>query len=329
MEAKLVESLPEEEGWQYEPKWDGFRALAFRHGDEITLTSKSGKPLARYFPEIVSLLAALDEGHFLLDGELVIPIGDHLSFDALQARLHPAASRINRLSKETPAQLILFDCLTIGKRELIDRPLTERRAALEGFHARHARPDLILSPASRAIADAHKWLARSGGALDGVIAKRLDEPYRPGERAMLKVKQRRAADCVVGGFRESDGKIASLLLGLYDADGKLDHVGFTSAFSAEQREGLADVVRPHAGGRGFTGSAPGGPSRWNGGEAKPWTPLAPKLVAEVIYDQITAGRFRHGTRFLRWRPDKPPETCDRRQLIIELRPSELDALIGI
>ena len=328
MEARLVGELPAGEGWQYEPKWDGFRALVFRDGDRIEVLSKSGKSLARFFPEIVAAIAATAEPHLTLDGELILPVGDILSFDALQARLHPAASRIARLSRETPAQLMLFDCLRIGVQDVAARPLAERRQALERFHAREKRPDLLLSPASRSIDEARAWLAGSGGALDGVVAKRLDEPYRAGERAMLKVKQHRSADCVVGGFRRvKEGRgVASLLLGLYDAHGRLDHVGFSSGIADSDRAALTSRLEPLIAPPGFTGKTRGGPSRWNGGRESEWEPLRPELVVEVLYDQATAGRFRHGTRILRWRPDKAPEHCTMDQLIYELRPAELAAI---
>ena len=328
MEARLAEALPEPPGWQYEPKWDGFRALAQRDGDDIEIWSKSGKPLARYFPDMVAALAALPQRHFLLDGELVIPLKERLSFDALQARLHPAPSRIARLSKETPAQLILFDCLQLGRRNLGDKPLEQRRAALEAFAASLQSAHLMLSPASRDRTAALDWLTRSGGALDGVIAKPLDAPYAAGERAMVKVKQHRTADCVVGGYRETEnGAVVSLLLGLYTSGGRLDHVGFTSAFPARDRAAILDRLGAHRGGSGFTGDAPGGPSRWNGGKAKPYVPLDHELVVEVLYDQVTAGRFRHGTRLLRWRPDKAPAQCTRDQLVRELSPAQLLTLI--
>ncbi|HWW64958.1 MAG TPA: ATP-dependent DNA ligase [Sphingomonadaceae bacterium] len=331
MEAKLVDALPEEPGWQFEPKWDGFRALAFRDGDRIEIGSKSGKPLARYFPEIVALLRDVGTTRFLLDGELILPIGDIASFDALQQRLHPAQSRIDRLSRETPAQLMLFDCLMMEGRDLLTDPLADRRAVLERFQAAHGGPSLLLSPRSENVADAEAWLARSGGALDGVVAKRLDEPYRPGERAMLKVKQHRSADCVVGGFRrEKEGRgVASLLLGLYDDEGRLNHVGFTSGLARDERAALATKLDPLIGPPGFTGRAPGGPSRWNNGEASAWEPLRPELVVEVLYDQVTGNRFRHGTRLLRWRPDKAPRQCGMDQLVHELRPAEIIAETGL
>ena len=325
MEALLVDALPTEVGWQYEPKWDGFRALVRRDGDAVDIFSKSGKPLGRYFPEIVALAQSLGERRFLLDGELILPVGEVLSFDALQARLHPAASRIKRLSRETPAQLMLFDCLAVGDELLSNRPLIDRRAALEALHDREARPGLLLSPASDLVGDARAWLARSGGALDGVVAKRLDEPYRFGERAMVKVKQRRSADCVVGGFRrvKNGGGVASLLLGLHRDDGLLHHVGFCSGIADADRAALTARLEAFAGGVGFTGKAPGGPSRWNRGEESPWVPLRPELVVEVLYDQVTANRFRHGTRVLRWRPDKAAAQCGMDQLVRELRPAEL------
>ena len=327
MEAKIVTLLPEEPGWQFEPKWDGFRALVFRDGGDVEILSKSGKSLARYFPEIVAMVAGIDQARFVLDGELILPVGDVLSFDALQARLHPAASRIAKLSLETPAELMAFDCLRDGGNDLLGRPLSERRVALEAFHARHGGGSLLLSPCGDLTA-ARAWLARSGGALDGVVAKKLDEPYRPGERAMLKVKQHRSADCVVGGFRRAKdgGGVASLLLGLYDEAGQLNHVGFTSGFAAADRAVLAAKLEPLIGAPGFTGKAPGGPSRWNRGEENAWEPLQSALVVEVLYDQVTGARFRHGTRLMRWRPDKAPAQCAMDQLMHELRPAELATL---
>lgn len=328
MEALLVEALPQATGWYFEPKWDGFRAIVERQGRNVEIWSKAGKPLGRYFPEIVAAIATLAQDQLLLDGELVVPVGDHLSFDALQARLHPAATRIARLSRETPAQLILFDCLRVGERHLREAPLTERRAALEALHATIRRADLILSPVTANREEAERWLGASGGALDGVIAKAGDEPYRAGERAMHKVKQLRTADCVVGGYRKSArGGVASLLLGLYDDHGQLDLVGFTSAFPAAQKEALATRVEAQEGGPGFTGRAPGGPSRWNPDKTGDYIRLKHELVAEVVYDQVTSGRFRHGTRLLRWRPDKAPAQCTRAQLVREVKPAELLELV--
>lgn len=324
MEALLVEALPEPPGWQYEPKWDGFRAIVVRDGDRVEIWSKSGKPLGRYFPEVLETLRGLDEGHLLLDGELVVPIGTHLSFDALQARLHPAASRIARLSSETPARLILFDCLEIGLHDFASKPLRQRRAALEALATRFESPTLILSPTSLDPDRARAWLAESGGALDGVVAKPLDLPYAAGARAMRKVKQLRTADCVVGGYRiDAEGEVASLLLGLFDKAGRLDLVGFCSAFAGGERKSLSKTLASHEGGPGFTGRAPGGPSRWNPEKTGTYIALDNELVAEFAYDQVTAGRFRHGTRFLRWRPDKAPGQCTTDQLIRELEPAEM------
>ena len=328
MEARLVEAIPEGDGWQFEPKWDGFRCLAFRDGAEVALMSKSGKPLASYFPEVVTLLGGLGEDRFVLDGELIVALGGTLSFAALQARLHPAASRIARLSRDTPAQLVLFDALQIGGAALLDAPLSERLAALERLWQAAADPALRLSPATTRRADAEAWLARSGGALDGIVAKRRDEPYRPGERAMAKRKLVRSADCVVGGFRrDASGAVASLLLGLYDEAGLLHHVGFVAGLSAEARKHWAERLKPLRGSSAFTGSAPGGPSRWSQGKDTAWEPLRPELVIEVGYDQVTGRRFRHGARFMRERPDKSPRQCTIDQLETELAPAELEKLL--
>ena len=330
MEALLAAELPEGEGWQFEPKWDGFRCLARRDGGEVTLTSKSGKPLGRYFPDVVEMLSDLKEKHFLIDGELIIPVGDALSFDALQLRLHPAESRVRKLVAEHPAELMLFDVLELGGKDYRAEPLAKRREALEKFFAKNEVPRLHLSPMSRDRRTALRWLEHSGGALDGVIAKRADLEYRPGERAMIKVKQQRTADCVVGGFRYADKKkvVGSLLLGLYDDGGRLNHVGFTSAIPAKERPELTARLEKLIQPPGFTGSAPGGPSRWNTERSMAWEPLKPVLVVEVRYDQITSGRFRHGTGFLRWRPDKDPKQCTYDQLAPELRPSQLEELFG-
>jgi ATP-dependent DNA ligase len=330
MEALLAAELPEGAGWQYEPKWDGFRCLARRDGAEITLTSKSGKPLGRYFPEVDEILAEVKEKHFLLDGELVISLDDALSFEALQLRLHPAESRVRRLARETPAELMLFDLLELGGKSLLDQPLSQRREALEAFFAARAVPGLQLSPVTRSRTVALGWLQRSGGALDGVIAKRLDLEYRSGERAMIKVKQQRTADCVVGGFRYAENKkeVGSLLLGLYDEAGSLHHVGFTSAIPAKEKPRLTKDLQRLIEPPGFTGNAPGGPSRWNTERTAQWQPLKPTLVVEVRYDQVTSRRFRHGTGFVRWRPDKDPKQCTFEQLAPELKPSELKELFG-
>jgi ATP-dependent DNA ligase len=330
MEALLAAELPEGDGWQFEPKWDGFRAIAERDHGDLRLTSRSGKDLGRYFPEILAMLAGVKQKRFTVDGELIIPLGDALSFEALQLRLHPAASRIARLSKETPAEYMLFDLLDVGAKRIADKPLAQRRAALEDFHSKHSVTGLLLSPATIERKTAVDWLKRSGGALDGVIAKRRDQPYQFGERAMIKVKQQRTADCVVGGFRyaEKAKEVGSLLLGLYDEAGILHHVGFTSAIAAKERPELTAKLEKLIGGPGFTGDAPGGPSRWATARSAEWQPLKAKLVAEVRYDQVTGRRFRHGTGFLRWRPDKAPGDCTFDQLKPELRPSELAELFG-
>ena len=330
MEALLAAELPAGPGWQYEPKWDGFRCLAKRDGGEVELISKSGKPLGRYFPEMVEALSSLKQARLLLDGELIISVGDILSFDALQLRLHPAESRVRKLAAETPAEMMLFDLLSLGDEDLSDKPLSDRRAALERFHATLDVPQLKLSPATTDRDVAIGWLERSGGALDGVIAKRLDQPYKAGERAMVKVKPERTADCVVGGFRyaEKRKEVGSLLLGLYDDTGLLHHIGFTSAIAAKDRAELTKKLEKLVAPPGFTGSAPGGPSRWRTARSAEWQPLKPELVVEVKYDQVTAKRFRHGTALLRWRPDKDPKDCTFDQLKPELRPSELREIFG-
>jgi ATP-dependent DNA ligase len=324
MEARLASGIPEGGGWQFEPKWDGFRCLAFRDGSEVELMSKSGKPLGRYFPELAEALLDLNQARFVLDGELILPLGDALSFGALQLRLHPAASRIERLSRETPAQLMLFDALQIGAEMLLEKPLAKRRAALEQFMRGASGPRLCLSPATTDPRVAAEWFERSGKALDGVVVKRLDGPYQPGERAMVKVKQQRTADCVVGGYRKGKNGVGSLLLGLYDREGKLNYVGFTSSFSDEDRAALARKLARDEGPSPFTGSSPGGPSRWSRGRSSDWIALQGDLVAEVTYDQVTGGRFRHGTTFQRWRPDKRPGHCTREQLDHELSPAALE-----
>jgi ATP-dependent DNA ligase len=329
MEARLVTELPRDEGWQYEPKWDGFRCLAIRDGTRIELQARSGKSLSRYFPEMVAAVAALEPRRFVVDGELVIARGETLSFEALQMRLHPAESRIAKLSAATPASLVLFDMpfATTGASQM-DRPLRERRAALERFFASlssSGRKRFALTPYTRELGEAERWLERVGGALDGVVAKRVDGPYVSGERAMLKVKRLRTADCVVGGYRlGSDSKeVGSLLLGLFNEKGLLDHVGFTASIPAGERKELTRHLRRLQGGPGFTGKAPGGPSRWSAERSGEWCPLRPELVVEVCYDQVTGGRFRHGTRLLRWRPDKAPRQCTGEQLGREARPGRL------
>ena len=331
MEARLVDVLPEGPDWQYEPKWDGFRCLVFRDGNAVELQSKSGKPLGRYFPEVTAMVAGLKAKRLVVDGELIIPVGGILSFEALQLRLHPAESRVRKLAGETPAQLMLFDCiLSASGQSLVERPLSERREALEAFHAAEGEDSLRLSPRTGDQAIAQSWLDGAGAALDGVVAKRSDGPYEAGERAMLKVKQRRTADCVVGGFRYAakGSQVGSLLLGLYNAEDRLDHVGFTSSISADERPGLTKRLEAMVEGPGFTGNAPGGPSRWSTDRSAEWQPVRPELVAEVRYDHVTGHRFRHGTKFLRWRPDKAPKQCRTDQLRPEATPASLGATLA-
>jgi ATP-dependent DNA ligase len=372
-EAKSVAALPRESGWLYEPKWDGFRCLAFRHGDEVVLQSKAGQPLGRYFPEIVAAVLALSARKFVLDGEIVIRSGAGLDFDALLQRIHPAASRIQRLSQETPSTYMVFDLLVDEKgRSIAAKPLSARRMALQEFAAaniqtaaetdrnrgKKALPPtalnrdgerIMLSPASADFATAEKWM-REGAASgwDGVVAKRLDCEYMSGERTgMVKIKRIRTADCVVGGFRWARGakaspgeaaesksassrstslktadsrkrpteEVGSLLLGLYNKNGELDHIGFSASFTREERKKLKSILKPFMGGEGFSGKAPGGPSRWTrDARDTEWFPLKPKLVGEFQYDHFSGGRFRHGTKFLRWRPEKKPEQCTMEQI---------------
>jgi len=322
MEAATAEEIPVGWEWQYEPKWDGFRCLIFRNRKDVYLQSKS-KPLARYFPEVVENILQLKSQHFVLDGELVIPIDGQLSFDALLQRLHPAASRVRKLSRETPATFVMFDLLQNEKQNsLLDEPLFARREQLEALAARQGQArGVLLSPATPHVTEAKGWFGATGGGLDGIMAKLIAAPYTPGERiAMMKYKHLRTADCVVGGFRYGSGTgatsriVASLLLGLYDTEGLLHHVGFTSAMSVEERKSLTPKLEKLILVPGFTGKAPGGPSRWNNGRASEWQPLKPSLVAEVQYDHFSGDRFRHGTGFVRWRPDKKPDACTFAQL---------------
>ena len=320
MEARLVEEIPTGDGWQYEPKWDGFRCLAFRDGDQIYLQSKNGHPLTRYFPDVAGASSTLSPKRFVFDGELVIPVGGMLSFDELQLRLHPAASRVAKLAKAHPATYIVFDLLAENEQVYLQRALCERRQLLEKFARSNFRSakNVQLSPATTDYRVAKAWFKKAGGDLDGIIAKRLDTQYASGERtAAVKVKQIRTADCVVGGFRYARGSrvLGSLLLGLYGNDGLLHHVGFTSAFKASERPALTKKFEALKKPPGFTGSAPGGPSRWSTDRTGEWEPVAPRVVVEVTYDHFTGGRFRHGTKFLRWRPDKAPRQCTMDQIV--------------
>jgi ATP-dependent DNA ligase len=331
MEARSVDTIPAGEGWRYEPKWDGFRCLGFRDGAKVELQSKSGRSMSRYFPELVAAIGKLKPRKFVLDGEIVVPADGAFSFDALLQRIHPAPSRIRKLAAETPALLIVFDLLVDAAGErLTDKPLDERRRALELFYQKYCRaaPTIRLSPSSTRLEEANKWLRRTGATLDGVIAKRRDFNYRAGNRSgMQKIKNVRSTDCVVGGFRynENSPLVGSLLLGLYDKKGQLNHVGFTSTIKREDKPALTKKLKALAGPPGFTGNAPGGPSRWATKRSGEWVPLKPKLVVEVCYDHFTGERFRHGTRLLRWRPDKAPKQCTMDQ--VKQKKAKLMALL--
>jgi ATP-dependent DNA ligase len=322
MEAKIAAEIPTGPEWEYEPKWDGFRCIAFRRGDEVELQSKAGQPLTRYFPELVKALLSIKAETFVLDGEIIVPVHGRLSFDDLLQRIHPAASRVRTLSESHPAQLVVFDFLVDEKgASLVEMPLEKRRAKLEAFHKKYLakNPSTPLSESTLELATAKNWLKTMRGQLDGIVAKRIDEPYQSGERAMIKVKTLRSADCVVGGFRYASAKkvVGSLLLGLFDEDRLLNHVGFTSGLSAAERKDLTHKLEAMIGKPGFTGRAPGGPSRWSTERTGEWQPLKTKLVVEVQYDHFTGERFRHGTRLLRWRPDKAPEQCTMKQVEFE------------
>ena len=323
MEAKLVATLPVGPQWQYEPKWDGFRCLAFRNGDDVALRSKAGQPLERYFPEIVDAVAALPAKQCVLDGELVVPDGGALSFDELLMRIHPAASRVKKLSIEHPALYVVFDLLVDADgRSLVQEPLAARREALERFAAKQfaRRPTFRLSPMTRERADVDAWFESLGTGLDGAVAKRIDLPYQSGERTgMQKYKRMRTADCVVGGFRygSKTDVVGSLLLGLFDDAGVLHHVGFASNIPAAERASVTKKLEALVKPPGFTGRTPGGPSRWSTERSGEWQPLDTKLVVEVQYDHFSGERFRHGTKLLRWRPDKAPRQCTLAQVAQE------------
>lgn len=319
MEARLDESLPALGRWQYEPKWDGLRCLLFKRGRVTALQSKSGQPLARYFPEIVEALEALEQERLVLDGELVVPAAGGFSFEALLQRIHPAERRIRKLAAQSPAAVLVFDLLVDGRgRSLLTQPLEARRAALE---AEPLGPRFTLSPATRSPADADRWLA-GGAGTDGVVAKRLDEPYRSGERtAMVKVKRERTADCVVAGFRRGRGgrEVGSVLLGLYGDDGLLHYAGHAASFTRAERVRWTALLEPLCAAQaaepaGFTGGAPGGPSRWARERSIGWTAVPPVLVVEVAWRHASGGRFRHGVRVTRLRPDKAPRACTADQL---------------
>jgi ATP-dependent DNA ligase len=323
MEAKHVASLPTGEGWQYEPKWDGFRAMAFRDGTDVFLSSRGELPFARYFPELVAAVKTLSTRRLVLDGEIVVFTGNGrgLDFDALLQRIHPAESRVLRLSRETPASFIAFDLLAKGERDFRSRVFSERRKELERVMAK-AEPPLHLSPCSTDPKLATRWLESFVvPGLDGVVAKRLDAPYRSGQREMLKVKRERTADCVVIGFRWAKGQegtaVGSLLLGLYGPDGQTWQVGFCSGFTRERRRELVKFLAPHREGRSVE-PPPGQAmmSRWARDKDLSYERLRPEVVVEVGFDQATGHRIRHGARFVRWRPDKPARQCTFDQLVM-------------
>jgi ATP-dependent DNA ligase len=348
MLAKAVDELPFDDGWLFEPKWDGFRALVYRDGDEVYTQSRDLKPLDRYFPELAAPLRAALPPRCVLDGEVVIARDGMLDFEALLLRIHPAESRVRMLADTSPASFVAWDLLALDDEDLRGLPQAERRARLEGLLG-GADPPVHLTPATRDRAMAADWFGRFEGAgLDGVIAKRLDGRYQPGKRAMLKIKHQRTADCVVAGFRwHKNGPgthIGSLLLGLFDEAGTLHHVGITSSFSWDRREALVEELAPlrenALDGHPWSGWAewaaeqeasgqrvPGATSRWNRGKDLSWEPLRAVRVAEVAYDHLQGSRFRHATTFKRWRPDKPPEACRYDQLE-ETAPFELSKIFG-
>lgn len=316
MLAQTAGELPMGSGWVYEPKWDGFRVLIFRDGSELFLQSRNGQPLARYFPEVLDPVRQLLPDGSVLDGELVIAGPGGLDFDTLLLRLHPAASRVAKLSAEHPATFVAFDVLALEGEDLRRKPFRERRAALEAMW--RPIPGTLLTPQTHDPLVAKRWFEDfEGQGLEGIVAKRLDQPWVAGERLQVKVKHQHTADCVVGGYRPSakGGGVASLLLGLYDDQGVLHYVGHTSGFAAKERKNLLETLRPYEGEGAFgAGQGPGGPSRWARGKEQPWVALRPELVCEVRYDRLQAGRFRHATGFVRWRPDRAPASCTFAQL---------------
>lgn len=318
MEASSAAEVPTG-NWMYEPKWDGFRCIAFRDGDAIAMQSKSGQPLERYFPEMARAMRSLKAGRFILDGELVVPAGERFDFDQLLQRIHPAESRVRQLATQFPATYIVFDMLADENgAATYDLPFEQRRVLLETFAEKHLGASgerFRLSSATHDRSIVAAWYEQARGAVDGIVAKRKGIAYAFGDRkGMIKVKALRTADCVIAGYRQSGDAIGSLLLGLYDGDGKLDYVGFTSGFTAEQKRTLYGRLRALATEHSFTGRSPGGPSRWNRGKSSEWVPVEPQLVLEVQFDHVTNGRFRHGTKPLRFRPDKTPNQCTTEQL---------------
>jgi len=322
MLAKLTSEIPDADGgWIYEPKWDGFRALVFFDGTDAYIQSRDLKPLNRYFPELQAGFERSLKRPMVLDGEVIIVADGRLNFDALQMRIHPAESRVRKLAEETPASFVAFDLLADGDVDLRKTPFGERRERMVALVGESREPAHV-TPATVDRGEAQRWFETFEGAgLDGIIAKRLDMPYLPGQRAMLKIKHLRTADCVIGGFRwykDSVGKaVGSLLLGLYDDGGVLHHVGHTSSFKADEKRALVDKLRPHITDEdvGFgPGRTPGEPSRWTGKKDLSWVRLRPELVCEVAFDHLQGDRFRHAATFLRWRTDKPPEACTFEQI---------------
>ena len=314
MESEAIDELPPGPGWQYEPKWDGFRCIAFKAGGSVFIQSRNGKPLGRYFPELEARLRALDVRKLVLDGELVVPVNGELSFEMLQLRLHPAASRVTQLAAEHPVHFMVFDLLVDPKgRSLLDRALAGRRATLERFFEGVPQPDMLqLTPVTRSRDQAQEWLRQLGHSLDGIVAKRLDDVYQPGRRVMRKYKLWRTVDCVVAGVYLKPGTqlVDSLLLGLYDEAGLLHYVGRSTIYGDRE---ITAKVEPLMGSGGFTGRVPAGKNRWSGRE-RLVVPVRPELVVEVSADHITEQHFRHGSRILRWRTDKRPEACRMEQL---------------
>ena len=339
-------SFPEDNGWLYEPKWDGFRAIAFKDGDEITIVSRDKKPLNRYFPELTELLVAELTEDCVIDGEIVIPGRHGLEFESLLLRIHPAESRVRKLAAESPASFVAFDLLARGSKDLRETDLSDRRAGLESLleaavqlpagttrsgrglerdvvKALDGGSKLAITPQTDNPKLAKVWFeVFEGAGLDGVIAKKPDQRYRPGDRVMLKIKHIRTADCVVGGYRLNKAKdgVGSLLLGLYDDSGVLHYVGHTSSFKAPVRRELLEEFSTLEGGVSFgDGRTPGGPSRWTGAQGATWVPVEPSRVCEVAYDHLQGNRFRHATTFKRWRPEKPPEECTFEQILPDAR----------
>ena len=333
MEATRADKIPEGDRWQFEPKWDGFRAIAFRDGNKIYIQSKAGQPLARYFPEVVDALHRLKTRQFVLDGEIVAPVDGRLSFDDLLQRIHPAESRVRKLAAQTPAHYFAFDLLVLKEKSLIDQPIEKRRKQLEKFFTSIDDDSLIhLSPATTDRKIARDWFGKfSGLGLDGVMAKRLGERYHSGDRdGMIKVKHLKTADCVVGGFRYGEGTktVGSMLLGLYDDEGRLVFIGHTSSIRKDDRRELTKMLESLRGKNPFEVRVPGGPSRWASERTGEWEPVKPKLVCEVEYDYFSQGRFRHGSKFLRWRPDKKPKQCTMDQVLPKGGPKKFALLVS-